>query len=332
MSAVVGSAFGEVLVVTTVAGLPGTVSPHDAANLTQIAVARVPVVEQSSAALSTADTGPSLANAHTGGSHFEMPSNLDAGRWPYPVVNLPAPPELAVVQRRSQRPSGDPSLDAMMPSGNNQVRSPNWSTDLLTYTKSIGPLVDEFWARTLGQNGYVYHPPRYRVIPEGEVVMTPCIDHSGEPSPADSLAYCPADETIYIYEPFLRDELIAGQDWRSRDYVIATVIAHEWAHHIQTVHNYDDAADMAIVNDPNQWPLVTRQGELQADCFAGLFTRYARDSGWLNIGDIDEAKEALFRAGDHHFESPGHHGTPEQRREWFRRGYVYYSLAACDAW
>ena len=40
----------------------------------------------------------------------------------------------------------------------------------------------------------------------------------------------------------------------------------------------------------------------------------------------------MLRAGDDHIDSPGHHGLPEQRKEWFMRGYVHYSYRACDAW
>ena len=54
--AVVGSAHGEVLVVTTVAGVAGTIGPEGAVRLSQIAVARVPTVDQSAAA-SPARTG-----------------------------------------------------------------------------------------------------------------------------------------------------------------------------------------------------------------------------------------------------------------------------------
>jgi predicted metalloprotease len=130
----------------------------------------------------------------------------------------------------------------------------------------------------------------------------------------------------------MKHELVAGQDWQQRDFVIATVMAHEWGHHIQSVHYYDEATTWEAMNRPELQPIITRGSELQADCFAGLFARYAHDAGWLTISDIGEAQEAMLRAGDDHIDSPGHHGLPEQRKEWFMRGYIHYSLRACDVW
>ena len=331
-SAVVGSAHGEVLVVTTVAGMAGTVGPDDASHLTQVAVARVPTVEQSAAARSTDSGAASLAAARTGPGYLEIPNQQDAGRWPQPTVNLPGPPSIGIVQSRNGRALGDRSLDSMMPVHQSNAKPAGWPTDLMTYTRSIGPLLNEFWSRALAMTNVDYMPPRFMVIPEHVEVATGCLNPDGTPAIADTLAYCGADQTVYIYEPFMRDELIAGEDWRSRDYVVATVIAHEWGHHIQRLTGLSSVSGALIVNNPENWPLITRQKELQADCYAGMFTRYARDRGWLNPGDVEEAREALLRAGDDHLDSPGHHGLPEQRKEWFTRGYNHYAFRACEPW
>jgi predicted metalloprotease len=331
-SVIAGMAFAEVLIVTTVAGVAGTVGPDDAARLNEIVVARVPTVDPSAAALAAEAGAASLAAAGTGVGYLEIPNQQDAARWPEPVVNLPGPPEIAIVQARNRRALGDRSLDAMMPVQQTNARPAGWPADLMTYTKSIEPLLNEFWSRSLSMTDVDYLPPRFVVIPDGVVVETGCRRAPGVPIIATSLSYCAADQTIYIYEPFMRDELIAGEDWRARDYVVATVIAHEWGHHIQNLTGLLDVSIAQIVNTPERWPLITRQKELQADCYAGMFTRYARDRGWLNPSDVDEAREALLRAGDDHLDSPGHHGLPEQRKEWFTRGYVHYAFSACQPW
>jgi predicted metalloprotease len=331
-SAVVAQAVGEVLVVTTVAGPAGTVGPDDAAGLTRVAAARVPVVEQSSAALSTDPGSPSLANAQAGAGHLDIPNQQDAGKWPQPVANLPGPPEVAVAQARSERPVGDRSLNDLMPVQNVARRPENWDTNLVEFTRALGPLLNEFWNRALSMTDVNYYPPKLVVVPDGQEVMTACRDFDGTPLPAQTLAYCPADQTIYVYEPFMKDELIAGEDWRSRDYVVATVVAHEWGHHIQRLTGLIWVSGVLIVNQQENWPLISRQRELQADCYAGLFTRYARDSGWLNHGDLEEAREAMLRAGDADLESIDHHGLPEQRKEWFTRGYIHYTFRDCEPW
>ncbi|MCC7370602.1 MAG: neutral zinc metallopeptidase [Chloroflexi bacterium] len=331
-SIVVGVARAEVLVVTTIAGAAGTVGPEYAAALTALAVARVPSMDQSSSALSTGTSdGLALANASPGGSYFEFPSIEDKGRWPSPQVNLPPSPDLDVVAVRSKGPVRDPSLDGMTDVHPNRARPADLETNLSRYIAWVTPLIDEYWARALGQTGHKYEKPRVVIVPDGQLVLMAC-GPGGIPSPALSLAYCPADKTVYIYEPFMQDEMVAGQNWQQRDFVISVVMAHEWGHHIQATHGYLDALIVEMINHPELAPIITRQNELQADCFAGLYTRYARDAGWLTIGDLEEAQEAMLRAGDDHIESPGHHGLPEQRKEWFMRGYVHYSYRGCDVW
>jgi uncharacterized protein len=236
------------------------------------------------------------------------------------------------VAQRSTHPAGDPHLNDMIAVRPNRARPADLDTNLATYIAWISPLIDEFWARFLGQTGHIYEKPRVVIVAEGTLVLTGCITGDGMPAPALSLSYCPADKTVYIYEPFMKDELVAGEDWQNRDFVVATVMAHEWAHHIQLVHGYTEAAAFERYNRPELTPIITRGKELHADCFAGMFTRYARDAGWITITDLEEAQEAMLRAGDHHTDDPSHHGTPEQRKEWFMRGYVHYSLRACDAW
>ena len=109
-------------------------------------------------------------------------------------------------------------------------------------------------------------------------------------------------------------------------------MAHEWGHHIQKLTGLTPLSGELIYNNPDNWALITRQKELQADCYAGLFTRYARDRGWIQSGDLNEALEGMLRVGDHHTDSVGHHGTPEQRKEWFTRGYNHFAFRSCEPW
>ena len=151
-SVVVGTARAEVLVVTTVAGQAGTVSAENATRITGIAVARVPVIDQSSAALSTSQgTGLALGNANTGGSYFDFPSIEEIGRWPNPTVNLPKPPDLDLVAQRSRRPVGDASLNGLVDVHPNRARPADLDRNLAQYIGWISPLIDEFWGRALGQ-------------------------------------------------------------------------------------------------------------------------------------------------------------------------------------
>jgi predicted metalloprotease len=70
--------------------------------------------------------------------------------------------------------------------------------------------------------------------------------------------------------------------------------------------------------------------ELQADYFAGVWTKHAqRQKQLLDPGDIEEAIEAAEAIGDDRLQAQGQgyvvpdsftHGTSEQRARWFRLG------------
>jgi predicted metalloprotease len=77
-----------------------------------------------------------------------------------------------------------------------------------------------------------------------------------------------------------------------------------------------------------------------ADCLAGLWARRAQERfGSLEPGDVDEAMNAAARIGDDALQRQAGgrvrpdsftHGSSEQRRTWFARGFETGELAACD--
>jgi predicted metalloprotease len=81
------------------------------------------------------------------------------------------------------------------------------------------------------------------------------------------------------------------------------------------------------------------QVELQADCFAGVWGHYVAKEGWLERGDLEEAINAAEQIGDDTIQrrTQGYvvpdafnHGTSEQRKEWFARGFDQGRIEACD--
>lgn len=336
-SAVAARALGEVLVVTTVSGMAGTIGPDDAAGLTRIAVARAPAVDQAAVATTGGPEGTrlTLANARTGRGHLDIPNQQDAAHWPQALETLPKPPSIDVIQARSDRPVGDQSLDALMPIEGPQNRGVHLSkqaSDLSHFTIGLAPLLDEFWSRALSMTDVDYESPGMVVVREEDLKHYGCPISPTRAIAIDSMAYCLTDGVIYVYEPFLKSDLVAGSDWRSRDFVIAAFVAHEWGHHIQTLTGFSLVNLVLQINQEDKWPLFSRQRELQADCYAGLFSRYARDRSWLNPGDLTEALDGMVRVGDDDFEGLDHHGTAAERKEWFMRGYVHYKFRDCEPW
>ncbi|MUH37181.1 hypothetical protein D9O36_15115 [Zobellia amurskyensis] len=95
------------------------------------------------------------------------------------------------------------------------------------------------------------------------------------------------------------------------------IMAHEWAHHMQ-FNNQDKwypngAADNA--------PEATRTTELEADFFTGYYVTHKK-GGTQNWRRTQQFLELFFNIGDCSFTSDGHHGTPLQRMEAARRGYL----------
>lgn len=93
------------------------------------------------------------------------------------------------------------------------------------------------------------------------------------------------------------------------DFAAATVVAHEFGHHVQH--------EMAVAASAK--PPTGKNAELLADCFAGAWTTSLYQQGGLEEGDIDEALNALAAIGD----GPNPvqpHGTPAERDTAFRIG------------
>ena len=94
------------------------------------------------------------------------------------------------------------------------------------------------------------------------------------------------------------------------DFAAAFVLAHEFGHAMQA-----------------RLPQKERPGilnELQADCFAGAWSRYVQDEGYLAQGDLDEATLAVFSARDlpgTKFTDPAAHGSGFERTRAFTDGY-----------
>ena len=167
-SIVVGAAHGEVLVVTTIAGMAGTVGLDDALHLTRIAVARVPVVEQSAAALASEPEARTLANAQVGPGYLEIPNQQDAARWPQPVQNLPGPPAIDIVQARNSRAVGDRSLDELIPVPQRTRPAAHGASERVVFARTLGPPPR---ALVTGAGGRQLSPPTaYRLLPATSTV------------------------------------------------------------------------------------------------------------------------------------------------------------------
>jgi predicted metalloprotease len=147
--------------------------------------------------------------------------------------------------------------------------------------------------------------------------------------------YCPADGNAYIDLGFyqeLRQRLGAPGDFAQ-----AYVIAHELGHHVQSLLGESERVHRAPESQQaGERGLLVRL-ELQADCYAGIWAHYARDR--LTEQDIDDALTAASAVGDDMIQkkTQGYvvpesftHGSAEQRRTWFARGFGSGQVSSCD--
>lgn len=161
----------------------------------------------------------------------------------------------------------------------------------------------------------------------------------GYASAATGPFYCGADSKLYIDLSFYQQ--LAAQLNAPGDFAQAYVLAHEVGHHIQNVlgilpefHKAKRSLSKAEGN------ALSVRVELQADCFAGIWAHHAaRQQGFVEEGDIDEALNAASRIGDDTLQRQAqgyvvpesfNHGTSAQRVRWFRKGFQAGQLEACD--
>jgi predicted metalloprotease len=193
---------------------------------------------------------------------------------------------------------------------------------------------ERIWSGIFEQQLGRAYTPTTLVLYKG-VTQSACGGASGATGPF----YCPEDRQIYLDTDFfvtLGQRLGAGGDFAA-----AYVVAHEVAHHVQ-----DELGILAQANairarvseaDSNA---ISVRIELQADCYSGIWARYAREQfGTLEPGDVEEAMNAAKQIGDDMLQrNAGRvpmphtftHGTSEQRQRWFATGYQTADLAACD--
>jgi predicted metalloprotease len=186
--------------------------------------------------------------------------------------------------------------------------------------------VQEYWSGTL--EGY---SPATTEIFAGSTT-TGC----GSATSAVGPFYCPADQGIYLDLGFF-DVLRTQYGARGGDFAQAYVIAHEYGHHVQNLTGTSDRVRRGESGPQSDSVRL----ELQADCYAGVWTAYAVESDFLVIDDADiqEGLSAAAAVGDDRIQETARgrvdpeswtHGSAEQRQTWFRTGLRSGEPRDCD--
>lgn len=191
------------------------------------------------------------------------------------------------------------------------------------FTATVLADTEDVWEKVFAENRLgTYEKPTLVLFTAS--VNTGC----GQASSSVGPFYCPADHKLYMDMDFF-EELKTRFGAKGGDFAIAYVMAHEVGHHIQTllgtsqqVRRQQQGLSQAAAN---KWSVAQ---ELQADFYAGVWAHH--NQKYLDVDDIDEALSAANAVGDDAIQKrmQGHvvpdsftHGTSEQRKYWFIKGY-----------
>ncbi|MEO0060193.1 MAG: hypothetical protein RLZZ312_1840 [Bacteroidota bacterium] len=190
------------------------------------------------------------------------------------------------------------------------------------FAKTVFADTEDVFNKIFQENNSQYQEPQMVLFSNS--VQTACGGASSQSGPF----YCPGDKKVYMDLTFF-EELKTKFGAKGGDFAIAYVIAHEVGHHIQTIIGTSGKVrqqqEGMSQTEANKLSVAL---ELQADFYAGVWAKY--NAQYLDADDIDEALSAAQSVGDDSIQRrmQGHvvpesftHGTSEQRKYWFMKGY-----------
>jgi predicted metalloprotease len=193
--------------------------------------------------------------------------------------------------------------------------------------------VNEVWTDEFARAGDKYTQPGLTFFTQA--VNTGCGQASSQVGPF----YCPPDQMIYIDIGFLQQ--LQQQFGAQGRYAQAYILAHEAGHHLQTLFGTERKVRAAQQAQPSKQNQLSVAMELQADCYAGVWSKLADEAGNVSIGDaeVQQAQDAAAAVGDDRIQRQTQgrvdkeswtHGSAAQRKQWFTTGRTTGDVNACD--
>ncbi len=204
--------------------------------------------------------------------------------------------------------------------------------DVKQFVASVLGSTEDAWSDVFERNGARYRPPK--LVLYSDAVRSACGTSSSSVGPF----YCPGDEQLYLDTAFFRE--LRNEFKAPGDFAEAYVIAHEVGHHVQnllgTMDKVAQAQSRGSRTQANQYSVRL---ELQADCYAGIWAKYAQGKGLVETGDIEEALRAASAVGDDQIQKRSQgfvvpdsftHGSARERMTWFSQGLKTGDLRQCN--
>jgi hypothetical protein len=154
-----------------------------------------------------------------------------------------------------------------------------------TNSGTIGnSLGDPFWDNKMSQEVYIQRNC-FNGIPANVYILY-------EPSAQMKNAYATPDGNI-LFGYFMHYYTIQAYG----ELPVAGILAHEWGQRTQFTAGWQDYNKVSYK-------------ELEADAFSGFYMALAKQFAW---SQIQSYYANVYASGDYNFNSPQHHGTPNQR-------------------
>jgi uncharacterized protein len=214
-----------------------------------------------------------------------------------------------------------------------QVASSAEEDEMAQFVSVVLKDTETVWGKVFEESGAEYHQPKLVLF--RDQVESAC----GYASAASGPFYCPEDERVYIDLSFC--DMLKNKFGAYGDFAVAYVVAHEIGHHVQNqlgiLEKVNSKRSGLSEKKANQ---LNVRLELQADFLSGMWAHYAQEMlNTLDAGDIDEAVNAASSVGDDKLQMKYQgrvipdaftHGTAEQRKEWFLKGWKTGDLEKGD--
>lgn len=232
---------------------------------------------------------------------------------------------------------GDPSQIMNTSQFDDQLTSSNYEgtaeeNELAQFVSVVLAETEDVWIELFNEKGLSYQYPKLMLY--NGSVQSAC----GFSSAATGPFYCSGDYKLYIDLSFY-DEL-RTKFKAPGDFAMAYVIAHEVGHHVQTLLGINEKVNSLRSRlSEEEFNKYLVRLELQADYLAGVWAHYAERISLLEEGDLDEALNAASAVGDDRIQKSmqGYvvpesftHGTSEQRKNWFYKGFSAGNLDEGD--
>ncbi|WKA58227.1 neutral zinc metallopeptidase [Planococcus shenhongbingii] len=204
--------------------------------------------------------------------------------------------------------------------------------ELANFVSVVLADTEAVWSEVFAEQGLEYVEPTL-------VLFNGSVDSAcGTAGAAVGPFYCPGDQKLYIDLSFYNE--LQQQFQAPGDFAMAYVIAHEVGHHVQNLLGImEQVQPLRNQLSEEDYNKLQVRLELQADYYAGVWAHHAQGMDLLEEGDLEEALTAASAVGDDTIQERARgyvvpesftHGTSEQRKSWFYKGFEAGTIQGGD--